>query len=146
MIVDGKELLRPFFNNNQKIPKNFTIADRSYYCPKKDIIENEIYPKYRTWLRSIRLLNWSHKWDCDNFADAFKVFSSGYYQQNIDSDAESIAIGVIHYKRSNGNGHAINIAYTEDNNEIKITFIEPQNGQALYLSQAEFDSIFSVYI
>ena len=146
MIISGKELLRPFFNNNEKIPKNFTIADKDYYCPTEEIIKNEIYPKYRTWLRSIKLLSWSHRWDCDNFADAFKVFSAGYYQQNIDSTAEGIAIGVVHYKRSNGSGHAMNITYIENNNEVKVKFIEPQNGQALYLPQNEFDSIFSVYI
>jgi len=145
MIISGKELLRPFFDN-QKIPKNFTISDKDYYCPNKEIINNEIYPKYRSWLRSIRLLRWSHKWDCDNFADAFKVFAAGYYQQNIESDAEGIAIGVAHYQTSNRGGHAINILYIENNNKVEIIFMEPQNGEILNLSKEEFNNIFSIYI
>jgi hypothetical protein len=144
MIIDGKELLRPFFNN-KKIPKNFVIADKSYYCPTEEVLNNEIYPKYRNWLISLKLSKWSHKWDCDNFADAFKVFSNGYYQQNIESDAESIAIGTIHYFQD-GNGHAINIVYLNKDNQIKLHFLEPQNGTTVNLSENKFQNIFSIYI
>ena len=36
MIIQNKELLIPFYNNNQIIPKNFSISDADYFCPTLD--------------------------------------------------------------------------------------------------------------
>ena len=148
----------PFYNNTSIIPKNFVISDTNYFCPTIDMVRNELFPKYWTWLQSLKLTKWVHKWDCDNFADSFKLFSCGYYEQNIESDANGIAVGVIHYKANskaeNGlqGGHAINIVYIDDgknddgSDNFRPIFIEPQNGKIYNLSQEEFDSIWTVYI
>jgi len=158
MIIQNKQLLVPFYNNNNIIPKNFVISDTNYFCPTIEMVTNELFPKYWTCLQSLKLTKWVHKWDCDNFADAFKLFCCGYYDQNIESDANGIAIGVINYransKAENGlqGGHAINIVYIDDgknddgSDNFRPIFIEPQNGKIYNLSQEEFNSIWTVYI
>lgn len=158
MIIQAKELLVPFYNNNQIIPKNFCISDTDYFCPTIDTVKDELFPKYWNWLQSLKLTRWVHKWDCDNFADAFKLFCCGYYEQVIESPANGIAVGVINYKANskaeNGlqGAHAINIIYIDNKenkgrtNNFYPIFIEPQNGKILKLSQEEFDSIWTVYI
>ena len=157
MIISNRDLLIPFQQNN-KIPKNFVLSDLDYFCPTIDIVQNELFPKYWKWLQSLKLTKWMHKWDCDNFADAFKLFACGYYEQVIESDANGIAVGVINYmansKAENGlqGGHAINIVYIDNKknddgtNNFYPLFIEPQNGRIYNLSQEEFDSIWTVYI
>ena len=158
MIIQNKELLTPFYNNNQIIPKNFCVSDTDYFCPTLDIVKNELFPKYWTWLQSLKLSKWVHRWDCDNFADAFKLFACGYYQQVIESTANGIAVGVIFYKANSRaedglrGGHAINIVYIDNGknddgtNNFYPIFIEPQNGKIYNLTQEEFNSIWTVYI
>lgn len=145
MIVHAKELFRPFFDKN-KIPKNFVIGDKTYFCPTKDMLMNEIYPKYRNWLTTLKLFKWSHKWDCENFADAFKVFASGYYQQTIESEADGISIGVAFYIDPSDGPHAINIIYLNNENQIEIIFLEPQNGNPIFFSDKKLSSIFFIYV
>jgi hypothetical protein len=157
MIISAQDLLIPFYNR-KKIPKNFVISDENYFCPTKSLIQNEIFPQYWKWLSSLRLTKWIHKWDCDNFADAFKLFSCGYYANIIEHDAKSIGIGVINYiansKAEDGlkGGHAINIIYSENQNSndgfgnFDLLFLEPQTGQFYDLTEEEFNSIWTVYI
>lgn len=157
MIISNQDIVLPFYNN-KKLPRNFIISDANYFCPQKDFLFNEIVPKYWVWLEALKLTKWQHDWDCDNFADAFKLFTCGYYNQNIDCQAEGIGVGVINYManlRAEDNskgGHAINIAYIQSSNNsdainnFHIIFIEPQKGSELQLSQEEFDSIWTVYI
>jgi hypothetical protein len=158
MKISAQDLFVPFANN-KKLPKNFCISDADYFCPTKEMIINDIFPKYWDWLTSLNLTRWYHRWDCDNFADAFKLFSCGYYQKNIDSDANGIAIGTVDYvaiaKAEDGlqGAHAINIIYTQDNtkdedgsNDFSLMFLEPQNGRIYNLTQEEFNSIYMIYI
>ena len=157
MIASIQEITKPFQEANIR-PRNFVIADKEYFCPTRETVTNLIYPAYVWWLRSLKLSKWTHKWDCDNFADAFKLFSCGYHYQNIQNDAEGIAVGVINYRANsraeNGTagGHAINIIYTDDgkkddgSNNIGMIFLEPQNGRLYNLKEEEFNSIWTVYI
>jgi len=157
MKIIDQDLYKPW-GNSDKLPENFSVADADYFCPTLDILNNELFPKYWRWLASIRLTKWMHKWDCDNFADSFRLFCCGYYQQVIESDANGIAVGVIYYnavaKAESGisGGHAINIVYIDDgknpdgSNAFHAAFIEPQNGQIYQLTKQEFDSIWTVYI
>jgi hypothetical protein len=157
MIISNQDLLIPFRKNN-KIPKNFVLSDSDYFCPTLDMVKDEIFPKYWQWLASLKLTKWVHKWDCDNFADAFKLFACGYYDQVIDSEANGISVGVINYmansKAENGlqGGHAINIVYIDNgknddgSNNFYPIFIEPQNGKIYNLTAEEFNSIWTVYI
>jgi hypothetical protein len=157
MIISNQDLLAPFYNN-KKLPKNFVISDKDYFCPTQAMIVNEIFPKYWCWMQSLRWSKWMHRWDCDNFADAFKLFSCGYYEQVIESTANGIAIGVINYmanqRAEDGlkGGHAINIIYAQNEknddgiDNFNLLFLEPQNGKFYNLTQEEFDSIWTVYI
>ena len=157
MIISNQDLLIPFQKNN-KIPRNFVLSDKDYFCPTIDMVKNELFPKYWQWLTSLKLTKWVHKWDCDNFADSFKLFACGYYQEIIESTANGIAIGVIFYNANNRaedglkGWHAINIIYIDNGknedgtNNFCPIFIEPQNGKIYKLSQEEFNSIYTVYI
>ena len=157
MIITAQELLIPFYNH-RKLPKNLVISDENYFCPKKDFIQNELFPQYWKWLESLNLTRWMHKWDCDNFADAFKLFSCGYYANNINSEAKGIAVGVVNYMANSRaedgmhGAHAINIIYVENENgkdniqNFDLLFIEPQNGKFYQLTDEEFSTIWTIYI
>ena len=157
MIVPAQSLLSPFASCN-KLPRNFVLSDANYFCPAQTMVDNLIVPAYKWWMRSLKWTNWTHKWDCDNFADAFKLFACGYHAQNTQGDAEGIAIGVINYMAMSraedgiAGGHAINIIYVhagaDDHGEdvMQPLFFEPQTGGYYNLTAAEFQSIWTVYI
>lgn len=159
MIIEAQELLAPFAGS-QRPPRNFVVSDANYFCPSRATVDNLIIPAYRWWMRSLKWTTWTHKFDCDNFADAFKLFACGWHANNTQDDAEGIAIGVINYmansKAEDGaqGGHAINVIYCEggknDNGSdaCEVLFMEPQNGGGTYytLTQEEFQSIWTVYI
>lgn len=157
MIISNQDIVVPFYNN-KRLPKNFIISDQNYFCPNKKFVFQELFPKYWAWLEALKLTKWEHDWDCDNFADAFKLFACGYYNQNIESEAEGIGVGVINYmanikaEDNASGGHAINIIYIENESSqdkidyFDIIFLEPQNGTQLNLTEQEFNSIWTVYI
>ena len=158
MIISAKDLYTPWSMNAKPYPKNFCISDSSFFCPSKKMIKDEIFPRYWDWMKALKWTKWMHKWDCDNFADAFKLFACGYYEEVIDSTANGIAVGVIHYnadaRAESGisGGHAINIIYSEGeknddgSDHYDLLFLEPQNGNFYHLAPHEFDSIWTVYI
>ena len=158
MIIPLSSLFLPWSLKNKPFPKNFVTSDRNYFCPTREMVQNEFAPKYWQWLSSLRLTKWVHRWDCDNFADAFKLFACGYYEQVIESTANGIAIGIVHYmadaRAESGlqGGHAINIIYTEGmknddgSDSFELIFLEPQNGRIYQLKPQEFNSIWTVYI
>jgi len=152
MDVTAPNMILGWNNKGLKIPKNIAVSDQTYFLPTLDMVTKEIFPKYWQWLASLKLTKWVHKWDCDNFAEAFKMFSCGYYQQQIESNAEGISVGIIHYKallRAENNtrgGHAINVIFINNNNNLDIIFIEPQNGKILNLTEEEKNSIWLLYV
>ena len=137
---------------NRPTPRNNIIVDGTYETLDKAVILDKIFPLYWRWLSMIKLTKWAHKWDCDNFAESFKVFSDGFFAANVESEAEAYGIGMIHYvansKSENGKkgGHAINIALTIENNQIIPLFIYPQNGMILTLTPEEYNSIWMIYM
>jgi hypothetical protein len=157
MIIEAQQLLTPFASLPQ-LPRNFCISDANYFCPTQTTVDNIIVPAYKWWMRSLKWTNWTHKWDCDNFADAFKLFACGWHANNTQDEAEGMAIGVINYmanqKAEDGlkGGHAINIIYTDagknDQGEdaVQPLFFEPQTGGYYNLTAEEFQSIWTVYL
>jgi len=137
---------------NRQIPRNNIIVDGTYETVDKTLILEKIFPLYWRWLSAMRLTRWAHKWDCDNFAEGFRVFATGFFAANMDSNADSIAIGMIHYMSNsrNENGtegpHAINIAISMENNILVPLFLEPQNGKIITLKPEEYNSIWMIYI
>ena len=149
-IIYGKNIILSLWKN--KTRPRFVVCDTTYWIPAEDNIK-EIYSLYRNWLTTMKLGKWYLKWDCDNFAEAFKVYADGYYFYNINSNAESIAIGFIHYTakaRAEGGGrgeHATNIFLTrKPDGEIVLKGFEPQNGLIFNFTQPELDSINLFYI
>lgn len=152
MIIQPNQLLDPWRSKNLPNPRNCVAGDSSYFCPTRELVQNDLYPNFKKWLGALNLGKWYHKWDCDNFSDAFKVFSNGYYFNTVESNAESIAIGIIHYvaeKRAEsgiGGGHAGNLIYLNNANNIELSYFEPQNGRLYNLSDGEFRSISFLYV
>jgi len=152
MDITAPNMILGWNNKGLKIPRNIAVSDKTYFLPTLDMVNKEIFPKYWQWLKSLKLTKWVHRWDCDNFAEAFHLFACGYYQQQIESNSEGIGIGIVHYKailRAEDNtsgGHAINTLIVNDNNNLQVVFLEPQNGRILNLTQQEKDSIWFLYI
>jgi len=153
MVVQAQQLVTPWQQKGLPLPKNFIVGDETYYLPSKLEVENKIIPAYWAWMNSLKLTRWAHKWDCDNFADSFKTFAAGYYFHNIESNAEGIGAGIIHFmanKRaenpSSGGAHAINILYMQEEGRAYFQFLEPQNGVIFDLTPDEFNSIWFVYL
>jgi len=159
MIIQAQDLLDPFAGRDE-LPGNFVISDANYYCPTRMTVDNLIVPAYRWWMKSLKWTTWTHKFDCDNFADAFKLFACGWHANNTQSDAEGIAVGVINYMANSrtedgtSGGHAINVIYCDAGKNddgsaaCEVLFMEPQNGGGTYynLTDAEFKSIWTVYL
>ena len=146
MIIKNKELLIPFIENNQNIPKKFIISDEKYYCPRKNIIKEKIYPKFLAALQHMNLLNTSDKWNCNEMCDAFRFFAKVYFKNETSENlAKSIAVGIVFYKYKNG-GHARNIIYLNRKNTMEAMLFEPQNGKFYKLRKERLDSIFAIYI
>ena len=161
MKIKSSQIIEAFTKSKiyPRLPKNFVISDGSYFCPRINFVQYVLYPAFKMWLLDCGLEKWTYQWDCDNFADAFKLFCCAYHSQKMDDKTSGIAIGVINYvAQSRGKGtpkgaHAINIIYAElpetdqnGNPVFNLFFLEPQNGQLYELSLREFKSIYTVYI
>lgn len=149
-IIYGKNIILSIWSG--KTRPRFVVCDTTYWIPAEEDIKN-IYSNYRNWLITMKLAKWYHKWDCDNFSEAFKVYANGYYFNNINSNAESIAVGFVHYMagaRAEGGGrgeHAANVFLTRNKDgNIVLKGFEPQNGRIFDFTQSEFDSINLFYI
>lgn len=152
MEVNAELVIKAWVDKGYNIPRNIAVSDQNYFLPTIQQVQNEIFPRYWQWLSSLRLTKWVHRWDCDNFAEALKLFTCGYYETTIDANAEGIGVGIVHYKAGaraedgSGGGHAINTFFVNNNNNIDVIFIEPQNGSILNLSKPELDSIWFLYL
>lgn len=150
-LLTGPQIINGIWVTKNR-PRNIVVSDNSYYLPEESLVRDVIYPNYRSWLTTMKLGKWYHKWDCDNFSEAFKVYANGYYFNNIESRAESIAVGIIHYmageRAESGvrGAHATNVFFTFKEDKIQLQVIEPQNGKILSLSEEEFNSIGLIYI
>jgi hypothetical protein len=152
MIVSGEDILDILRKNNVKFRKHYIITKESYDTIDTNLLQKDILPKYWRWLSIMKLNKWNNKWNCINFSESFRVFISGYFSSRIQSSAQGIAVGIIHYQsesrpenKSSGN-HAINIIAIEENNECKVIFLEPQTCRIIELTKEEYNSIHAVYI
>lgn len=107
------------------------IADAIYVLPTKQWIENEFSIILNTKLKNKYKLE---AYDCDNFAIGAENVAS-----EINAKANhQLAIGEFYYIRDDRNqGHAINFFLYKEGNNVKIGFIEPQNGKIIDLSEKE---------
>lgn len=116
--------------------------DETYAVPSRDWLVNKFYP----WFRDVRWAENRNKWtpknDCDNFARRFVVeCQDRHADSKPDITAQGLAVGEFCFVRRDGTAHAIVVAVTEFPG---LTFIEPQTGQLLSLTQQEENSCFRV--
>lgn len=159
MNISPKDLIGPWENSNFPKLKNILIMDRTYHCPTEEYVINHIYPEYLNWLKAQNVSIYDNiKWDCENYARSFKVFSDIYNVSHEEIKANSLAIGIIHYtsrsRAENGTPgkHCANIIYLNYpspdrfKNYVKPTFFEPQNSKFFEMTREEYNSISFVYV
>jgi len=132
--------------------------DATYALYSLNYIKGEGYEKFKKWLFRRGILGWRHTFDCDNYAEAFRVFlqivhTKAQKGKDDNSTKQAVAIGVIWYERAGMGGHAINIVVSKiedesvDRNEsLVVRFIEPQTGEELELTDTERATIFFLLI
>lgn len=134
--------------SNQTCPIN--APDANYCMYSEDFILGEGYKNYKKWLFRRGIFGWRNSFDCDNYAEAFRVYLQILHTKAMKNDSakkQSVAFGVIWFNRDKGGGHAINVFITKDKEGlVYIKYIEPQTGEIVYLSQKEQESIFFILI
>jgi len=159
----SKPELIDVINEKTSIHKGLINApDANYTLYSLNYIKGEGYEKFKKWLFRRGIFGWRHTFDCDNYAEAFRVFlqivhSKAQKGKTDNSRKQAVAVGVIWYERAGRGGHAINIVvskieggfkpYSVDRTEsLVVKFVEPQDGKIIELSKSELDSIFFVLI
>lgn len=112
-----------------------SIVDQIYDLPTKDFIYNSFLPALKEKLKNktYKLENW----DCDSYSvTAYQLAGELGYGFN-----NQLAIGEFHYiKDANNRGHAIIFFLYKELNDVKIEFIEPQNGSKVILTKNEINN------
>ena len=132
--------------------------DANYTLYSLNYIKGEGYEKFKKWLFRRGILGWRHTFDCDNYAEAFRVFlqivhTKAQKGKDDNSTKQSVAIGVVWYERDDRGGHAVNVVVSKIEDEsvdrtesLVVKFIEPQTGEELELTNSERETIFFVLI
>ena len=131
-IIDRAEIFRVFDGMG-----NVFVADGKYALPCKQWIQDFAHK----WRKIANTKTWADKYDCDDFAMAFKLAVQEAHWQSDQTTNDGLAVGIVHYHSDRGGGHAINWAVTEDG----LIYIEPQTGEIICLSEQELRSRFFVY-
>ena len=119
------------------------MADSTYAVIKADALP-DYYRWFRETLRTIGILRWDEKFDCDNFARMYADlmaarFYGSLWEGGSVPKAESPAVAVFWYRPNCGPvGHAI-VRLATDKGLIAI---EPQTGEVLTLTENEIASRF----
>lgn len=131
------------------------VADGNYAVPELSYITGPFASWWKEKLAERGLGKWEPQWDCDDFAwTCFTDIRWAHYNTR-KSNAEGITLGVMYFmsgaraEGGGGGGHAINLAYVEDNGEKRIVFLEPQflatgRPPMLNLTKAELQSCWFV--
>jgi hypothetical protein len=117
-------------------PQKTTFGDSAYHLVKKDWIFQSLYPFFRAEMERWGVVQWSKKFDCEDFARTFKVLAQACHLKSRGQE-DGIAIGEIDYTQESGEYHCINVAFTD----VGVVFMEPQSGKELKLTENEKNSI-----
>ena len=134
---------------------NFYLNDQSYAVMDASWIKAECYKAYRKWLGLAGINKWKTNWDCDNFAQSFKMYVNLLHaRENPEtfmskhksgkkntSDARGAAVGVVFYKNSDRSAHAVNIIATEDD---EVLFFEPDGGAFFTLTDKYKETVWYI--
>ena len=134
--------------SNETCPIN--APDANYCMYSEDFILGEGYKNFKKWLFRRGIFGWRNTFDCDNYAESFRVYLQILHTKAMKNDSakkQSVAFGVIWFYRDKGGGHAINVFITKDEEGlVYVKYIEPQTGEIVHLSQKEKESIFFILI
>lgn len=90
------------------------------------------------------LIRWNDWFDCNKFADLFVIDAQLAYAKRGRKVAESLAVGVLHYRPSMVWGatadHAIVVFLTEKGR----IYMDPQNGEIMNLTDQEIKNTYYV--
>jgi hypothetical protein len=111
--------------------------EESYAIPTKKFLLNSLAQAYSKLLMGYQLEKWEDKWDCDDFANEFRMHSIKSNEKSTNK-TPGIAVCTIVYKIDNSGWHMINGAIIDKREFI---FIEPQTRKEVTLSDTEKKTI-----
>lgn len=98
----------------------------------------EILKNYRKLCFDLDV-NYSKKYDCDDYARGMQHFFQVHYSKS-SYDEQSFALGVVFYRKDEQYNHAVCVAVING----EVLFIEPQNGLYIELSEQEKKKLFRI--
>jgi len=121
---------------SRNYPDRTTFSDSTFNLPTKTWLFSKFYPYFSKELERLGIIEWSEKFDCEDFAAMYKILCQVCHK-NSRSTQGGLAVGAVDYQKDSGEYHCINIAFTDQG----LVFIEPQTGKELKLSENEKNSI-----
>lgn len=114
------------------------LSDKSYaILSSKSFLQTS---KYVKWLLKIfGILGWRKRFDCDDFAIIWKLFTSLRHARSKNGQSEGVACGIIWYIKGDV-GHAINFVKTEEGWKA----FDPQEEVFFDLTEEERSSVWFV--
>jgi hypothetical protein len=126
------------------------VPDQTYWAPSKEWVADALLPAWIKFKEDMAL-EYTARYDCDDFSKMFAAFSNLYYNKHRDNLAESLAVAQYLYTSQStqivlpngmmievgGGGHAINVILLCDGTAC---FVEPQTGEIVVLTEAEMQS------
>lgn len=116
----------------------FYAADENYAKPALAWLTDVFWNWFWADRTNKGLLKWDRRNDCDNFARAYAQSCEDCHAITAGNTDEGLAVGQFYYHQDIGGVHAIVAAVTENG----LTFIEPQTGAVLKLTDKEISTAF----
>lgn len=131
------------FQLRQLLPLSAPVlfSDATYAKPTIRWLKGEFWDWFQKSRWDLGLSRWTRKNDCDNFARAYAQAAQDCHSLSVGNNSDALAVGEFWYHQAKGGAHAIIIAVTD---RPGLTFIEPQTGGELTLTEQEFQSCFFV--
>ena len=123
-------------------PDLFSVVDRVYAKPTLEFLEGAFSKSLWSVQNFFGAASWSEEAnDCDDFARCAAFLAQLlHYRTPGRPPASALAVGELWYVRDNGEGHAINIAFTDKG----VVCYEPQTRAIVTLSPAEKNNCFKI--
>ena len=151
-MIRGGDLISLYYNQGMPLSDELQslIGDAEYACPSRKYVEQDFPPYFKRCLEYFHVMDWDAQFDCEDHADAYKLFMKFAHYQTKKTSTEGIAIGCFWYMsgaraEGGGGGHGINTVVIKEDGEYKILYVEPQwvaKGKSgiLELTSAEISS------
>lgn len=131
-----KYTLRSYTNN---LNLNIVTGDFDYSILDSVWLVNSYYNYFIQVLDGLKIPNWRKQFDCDKFTRLYVSIIQACHNQG-DANTSGVTVGEFwYYDQTMKGGHAIVVAIVDN---LKIVFIEPQNGQIKCLTKEEISSCY----